>query len=213
MGKRLEIVVPKTLNEITVGQYQNYATLSEGIEEQGRLGEIAIMCFCNVSLEHLRLLSSYQVNDISNRLFGVISEFTKDQPLVRKFTLKGQEYGFIPNLDKITYGENKDIISHIQAGTGSIHKAMAVLFRPIKKPGKNYSIEEYKVPVNHQKLFKDMPLNVMIGAQVFFWTLIKELLSHIPNYLQSQMEEMGYKELIQKVSTKQTGDGMMSFTA
>lgn len=213
MSKRLEIIVPKTLDEITVGQYQNYVALSEGIKEEGKLGEIAIMCFCNVSLEHLRLLSSYQVSDISSRLFAVISEFTKDQPLIKRFTLKGVEYGFIPNLDNITYGENKDITSHLKEGEGSVHKAMAVLYRPTKKSATStYSIEKYKVPVDHQKYMKDMPLHVMIGARVFFWNLIKELLDHTPSYLKKEMEKMGYKELIQKASTKQTGGGMMNST-
>ena len=211
MGKRLEIVIPKGLNEITVGQYQKYIALTEGIEDEGNLAEIAIICFCNVSIEHLRLLSSYQVNDMASRLSVVVSQFTQDQPLIKKFILQGKEYGFIPTLDKITYGENKDIIEFLKAGTSSLHKAMGVLYRPVKKhSGDTYSIEKYEPSVEHQMLIKDMPLHVMFGAQVFFYNLTKELLSHIPNYLKKELEKRG--ELIQKVSTKLTGDGMMSST-
>tara|TARA_R110000796_G_scaffold215671_1_gene331659 strand:+ start:2681 stop:3325 length:645 start_codon:yes stop_codon:yes gene_type:complete len=212
MGKRLEIVVPKGLNELTVSQYQNYAELAEGLDDPIRLNEIAIMCFCNVSIEHLRLLSSFQVNDISARLSVVMEEFSKDQHLIRRFRLEGVEYGFIPNLDKITYGENRDIVEYLKGGVKDSHKAMAVLFRPIKKSyNATYEIDKYETPVKHQMLMKDMPLHIMLGAQVFFWNLIKELLDHIPKYLQKAMGEKSYRELIQKVSTKQTGDGMMNF--
>ena len=213
MGKTLEIVIPKGLNEITVGQYQKYIALAEGLEDEGKLAEIAIICFCNFSIEHLRLLTSYQVNDMAARLSVVITQFTQDQPLIKKFRLQGKEYGFIPTLDKITYGENKDIVEFLKGGIDNIHKAMAVLYRPVKKhSGDTYSIEKYEPSVEHQILIKDMPLHIMFGAQVFFYNLTKELLSHIPNYLKKELEKKGYKELIQKASTKQTGDGMMNST-
>ena len=213
MNRKLEILIPKELSEITLGQYQNYALLSEGVTDLARLSEISVISFCNISLENLRLLSSSQVNEIVEKISVVIEKFDEPQLLIKKFRLRGEEYGFIPNLDNITYGENRDILAHLKDGLGSMHKTMAVLYRPTTEQtfAQDYAIDKYAVPVPHQKLFREMPLDVVLGAQVFFYNLIKELLAHIPKYLRKEMGEEKYRELIQKVSTKQIGGSMTNF--
>ena len=81
----------------------------------------------------------YLINHIS------INYSTKNTKFIPTFNLNGVSYGFIPNLDEITYGENKDVTSYINEW-GNMHKAMAVLFRPTQTKARTTSIiiEEYE---------------------------------------------------------------------
>jgi hypothetical protein len=99
--------------------------------------------------------------------------------------MDGVEYGFIPNLDDASYGEVDDIREYI-SDIDTWHLAMGVLFRPIKgKKGDKYLIEDYE-PGKYAEKMKRMPINVAIGAQVFFWTLITDLLSCIPSAMREE---------------------------
>ena len=103
--------------------------------------------------------------------------------------MSGNEYGFIPNLDEITYGENKDITSYI-SDWKTMHKAMAVLYRPIKqKQNSKYLIDDYEGSHNYSEVMKNMPLDVVLGAMVFFWNLTNALLNSIPNYLEKEIKQ------------------------
>ena len=68
-----------------------------------------------------------------------------DKPsLTQRFMLNGQEFGFIPSLEDITYGEFVDLDSYL-TDTKNLHRTMAVLYRPvIQKAGKRYDIEPYE---------------------------------------------------------------------
>jgi hypothetical protein len=99
-------------------------------------------------------------------------------------------------------------------GVEGIHRAMAILYRPIVSTSNDtYKIEGYKVPLAHEDALKEMPVGVALGAQVFFWTLIKELLMHIPNYLVKEMGEEAYKQMMKKVSISQIGGDTMKSSA
>jgi len=208
--------IPESLHEVTIGQYQKYLAAIEGLEENNEaVIEIATVIFCNISLKDLRSLSRKEVDIISMGVVRVLNAFADEQELVRRFWLNGKEYGFIPNIDeKISYGENKDVVRYINEGKDSLHKYMAVLYRPIVKSSETtYSIEEYKHPVEHEKAFKDAPVSILLGANVFFYNLTKELLMHIPNYLNKEMGEKVVKELIQRVSTNPIGENMTKYSA
>ena len=58
-----------------------------------------------------------------------------------------------------------------------------------------------------------MPLSVVLGAQVFFWNLTRELLMHIPSYLVKAMGEEEYSLMMKKVSTNQIGEAMTKSSA
>jgi hypothetical protein len=80
-----------------------------------------------------------------------------------------------------------------------MHKAMAVLFRPIKqKQGSKYLIEEYEGSHKYSERMKNMPLDVVLGAMVFFWNLTSALLNCIPNYLDKEIKAEQMKEWFRK---------------
>ena len=166
----LKVIVPTSLSEITLEQYQRFARL-EGDNEF--LTKKSLEIFCNVPLEQL---PNVRFKDVSN-VFNHINAMMQEKPsLTPRFTLKGQEFGFITSLEDITYGEFVDLDSYM-SDTQNLHKTMAVLYRPvIQKSGKRYEIEPYESATKYCDLMKDAPMDVVIGAILFFWTLGKELL-------------------------------------
>ena len=166
----LKVIVPTSLSEITLEQYQRFARL-EGDNEF--LTKKSLKIFCNVPLDQL---PNVRFKDVSN-VFAHINAMMQEKPsLTPRFTLKGQEFGFVPSLEDITYGEFVDLDSYM-SDTQNLHKTMAVLYRPVvQKSGKRYDIEPYESATKYCDLMKEAPMDVVMGAVLFFWTLGKELL-------------------------------------
>jgi len=174
------ISVPISLKYIKLGNYQKFLQIENPSTED------LIKCLLEVSSPDLARMKATDVDHIAaelNELFEV------DHQFVNQFELYGKRFGFIPKLDDITYGENKDITNYIN-DWGNMHKAMAVLFRPIEKKLSNqYIIENYEGSHVYSDVMKDMPLSVVLGSMVFFYNLTNELLNYIPNYLQKQISK------------------------
>ena len=124
-------------------------------------------------------------------LNGLIKHFTEvfsEKPqLIRNFKIKNIEFGFIPNLENISFGEYVDLEHHLKDWK-TYHKAMAVMFRPIKdKFQDKYSIIEYEPNEDMQELMRFAPLDVAISASVFFWSLGSELLQATLTYLKNEL--------------------------
>ncbi len=70
-----------------------------------------------------------------------------------------------------------------------MHKAMAVLYRPVTyQKDHRYQIEKY-TGTEQAEIFKSMPLDVDMGALVFFYHLNNELTTITLNYLANEMED------------------------
>ena len=70
-----------------------------------------------------------------------------------------KEFGFIPNLDKMTMGEYIDLNNYFE-NPQDMHKAMAVLFRPIHESYEDkdsYRIDSYKGASVYCDIMKEMP--------------------------------------------------------
>jgi len=115
--------------------------------------------------------------------------FKTEQRFLNRFKISGKEYGFIPKLDDITYGENKDISSYMKWDT--MHKAMAVMYRPITlKQRRKYLIEDYEGSHKYSEIMKSAPMDVVMGAMLFFSNLTNDLLNYIPNYLEQEQNKL-----------------------
>ena len=89
----------------------------------------------------------------------------------------------------MTFGEYIDLESNISS-VETFHKAMAVMYRPITKKVKDrYEIFEYKGTDEFSELMKYAPLNVVLGATVFFSTLGSDLVQHTLTYLEKEMKK------------------------
>ena len=168
---KVTIEYPENLNEISVGQYQKYLTVTEGIKGEF-LYQRTIETLCNVPFERVILMTHKDVKEIAEHLHNLLNG---EVEFKQRFKIKGQEFGFIPNLEEITTGEFADLTSYL-GKTEEMHKAMAVLFRPIIKRVKDkYEICKYKGTKEFSDLMKYMPLGIAFGSLVFFYSLANDL--------------------------------------
>lgn len=197
---KVDLIVPNSLNEVTLGQYQEYLKLKDLTETQLSFKMIEI--FCGIKAESVRLLKASDVTDIVN----IISTMFELKPsLVHTFKMGGVEYGFIPNLDEMSFGEYIDLDTNI-GDWDNIQKAMGVLYRPIEiRKGNRYTIKEYDA--GDTEHLKDMPLDAVLGSILFFYHLGNELCQTMMNSLE-QTEETLLQEYL---NSEQNGVGTQAF--
>tara|TARA_S200002703_G_scaffold68783_1_gene59689 strand:- start:8163 stop:8834 length:672 start_codon:yes stop_codon:yes gene_type:complete len=171
--------IPENLREITLGQYQKYLKMQKENEDETFIAQKMIEIFCNTRLDYVMKMRWKDVNEIVTDL-GVM--FEEDQKLQKQFTLNGVQYGFIPNLDEISFGEFVDLDTYL-ADWDQMHHAMQVLYRPVDINVRGrYNITEYKAIVDDT--MKEMPLAYALGAVFFLLNLGKELSVTMMDYLQ-----------------------------
>lgn len=191
----IKLQLPKTLRNIKLRDFQKYSNIIESNPDADRdFLEIKIMeIFCGLKYKDI---SSLPVGIFDDATSWMMSIFENKTPLVNRFNMIGSdgvevEFGFIPNLDKITMGEYIDLNNYFGSDT-DLHKAMAVLYRPIHpsyKDKDSYRIGSYEGTSTHSDIMKDMPLDVALGARVFFLRLGTKLSTLTMSYLQSQIQE------------------------
>jgi hypothetical protein len=203
---KLELTIPTDLSEITLGQYMKFLTIVEQNEESDFLQDKLIQIFCNVDLKYIAQIKRKQIVEIVNT---VNSLFEKIPPFKNKFILDGIEYGFITNLDDMTQGEYMDLDNYI-FDNKEMHKAMAVMFRPIiNKLKDKYTIEPYAGSDIYSEKMLNAPLDVVLSARVFFYHLGNELLKSTLTYLE---ENPAVQNILNKRSSENDGDGIPQFT-
>ena len=201
----LKLNIPNSLNEITLGQYQEFEKLDLTNDSIVHLKMIEI--FCKVPEIVVRNINAIDVTDICDVINNMFD--TKHQ-LINSFKLGKQEYGFIPNLDDMSFGEYIDLDTFI-GDTENLHRAMNVLYRPIDlKQGNRYTLKEY-VPDNSEDA-KNYPLDAVLGAIVFFYSLGKDLSLTMMNSLDKANQETLAQHLISHPNTDGTTASLQSLT-
>ena len=200
---KIEINVPTSLNEVTLGQYQKYLKIAENNSDGNFLDAKMIEIFCGIPLSDsykLKMSSASAIVDILSELINQTPKHTE------RFQMNGIEYGFIPDLDEMSLGEYIDLDNNVSSWE-QMHLAMNVLYRPIKtsKLGK-YNIEEYDV--KNPEAMKDMPLGAAIGSVFFFYNLGIELSKHIVLYSNNPQE---MEDIQSQLTSEQSGVGINQF--
>ena len=200
---KIEINVPTSLSEVTLGQYQKFLKIAEENPEGNFLNAKMIEIFCGIPLSDSYKLKMSSVTAIIDILNELLSQTPKR---VEQFTMNGVQYGFIPDLDEMSLGEYVDLDGNA-SDWNNMHVAMNVLYRKIKikKSGK-YNIVDYNVE-NPEKM-KDMPLDAAIGSLFFFYNLGMELSKHTILSSSNQAEMEAYQE---QLISETNGDGISQF--
>ena len=202
---KIKLTVPTSLNEIRLSQYQKYFKAQEQNQDDNHLACKMIEIFCGIpNKESFRI----KLRDIT-KVTNILSNMFEQKPsLINRFTMNGIEYGFIPNLDDMTLGEYVDLDTYI-SDWSEMHKAMAVLYRPISASYKDkYTIDKYTA--KNQDVMKDMPLDVVLGSMFFFYRLGLDLSKVMMSYLQTQEKQTPSQELQTLI---QNMDGLDKFTS
>jgi len=195
--------IPDTLSEITLGQYQKYLKYQKDNDDENFLAIKMIEVFCGLRNQTVRAMKAKSIRDITRILTDM---FNEKPELVKQFQMKGITYGFMPDLENMSFGEYIDLDTFI-GDHQNIHKAMAVLYRPITQSYKDkYTIEKYTGDKYEEMVH--MPMDAVLGSILFFYHLGMELSTAMLNSLEDQEEE----NLVQYLSSIKSGDGISQFS-
>lgn len=193
----LKLTIPRDLGDIKLSQYQKYLKIYDkwDKEDEDYIKTKMLQVFCDMSPEDVFKIPLSSYDNIISHLLELLNGET---PLITKFTMTGKnsegfdtsvEFGFIPKLDDMSFGEYIDLEKH-SSDWDTMHKAMAVLFRPISHSKKEYyRIDEYEGTSRYGNVMLDMPLSVALGATGFFLRLGQKLPIYMMDYLQEALEK------------------------
>ena len=183
---KTEIVIPTSLSEIPLKSYQEFMKVVEKSNDQEFIGQKTVEIFCGLQMKDVVRVKWNDIRDLTVHLNNIFKEKPKFQAT---FKIKGVEFGFIPNLEDMTFGEYIDLESNISS-VETFHKAMAVMYRPITKKVKDrHEIFEYTGTDEFSEVMKYAPLNVVLGATVFFSTLGSDLVQHTLTSLETEIKK------------------------
>ena len=203
---KIEIQVPAKLSDISLEKYQEFMSIKDSNEDEEFIGKKMISIFCGIKMSHVGMMKKHSVDEVAEVFVNIFSTIPKFQP---RFEMGGKEFGFIPHLEDITLDEYIDLDNNI-GDWKTFHKAMAVMFRPItKEKGDKYEIEPYVSNITYADVMKFAPLDVVLGAKVFFWNLKRELLRGTIVYLEEQVKQMSIQH---KHNSTKNGDGTTHYT-
>jgi len=206
---KLEIAVPTSLEDITLSQYQHYMRIVDQNKDESAndfVNKKLVEIFCNINLNEVDSIPVVEFN----RILEILQKaFEEKFSLIRHFDLGGVEMGFIPKLDDMSLGEYVDVEASI-SDWQNIHKAMAVLYRPVNAKIKDkYTIAPYKPNDDIHEWMKEMPLNVVMSCLVFFYDLGIELSTASLAFLETAMKKDKTSQL--KEALEESGVGISQF--
>lgn len=207
---KLEINVPTTLSEIPLKSYQEFLKVQEGSNDEEFIAQKMVQIFCGIELKDIVKMKLTSLNELITHFTKLFSEKPKFQPT---FKIGTQEFGFITNLEEISFGEYVDLENNLLKWE-DYHKAMAVMYRPIKMKFKDkYEIVDYKPMDSMQELMKFTPVDIAISSSVFFWNLGSELLTATLTYLEQQIKKNPKMQtsLANKLNLENNGVGINQF--
>ena len=187
---KLEINVPSSLSEIPLKHYQDFLKVQADSNDEEFVAQKMIEIFCGISLQDVVKMKLTSLNELIAHFTKLFADKPKFQNRFKITSEEGDiEFGFIPELEQISFGEYVDLESHL-TNWESYHKAMAVMYRPIIKTRKDkYDVLPYEPNKDFQELMKFAPLDVVIASSVFFWNLGNELLQATLSYLENEMKK------------------------
>lgn len=216
---KIDLTIPFSLGQITLGQYQDYLKILEkwDKEDETYLKLKILQIFCKMSAEDVQRIKLSDFEDTIQHINDLFNEDTSK--LINRFKMTGSdgqggertvEFGFIPKLDDISFGEYIDLETYVGKWE-SMHKAMAVLFRPITKDSKGYYlIEDYQGSSKYSEAMLDMPVSVALSATVFFYRLGIKLQNYTLDSLAKQMLKEGAQQA-SKLTLGKNGDGINQY--
>jgi len=177
---KVKLTIPTELKDIKLSQYQKFIKTTKDSEDNNFIARQMVAIFCDIPDDIVDSIKAKDYEGIVNDISKVLEEQPKH---VERFKMNGIEYGFIPKLDDITVGEKADLDNNFQ-DVKNFDKAMAVLYRPIVlKQGKTYEIQSY----TGKEGPLDVTLDIAFGANVFFLTLMNDLLNSTLNFIEHQV--------------------------
>ena len=203
----MKILVPKDINDITLEQYQKFAIINTDDQDEEFFIHKTISIFCDVDMQTVSKFPIKDAKEIAEEIQNVLSQ---NVPFTSRFEMNGVEYGFIPDLEKMSLGEFVDLENSLK-DSKDFHKAAAVMYRPVKKRFKElYTIDPYNPSRSIHEAFKQAPIGVISAAIVFFYSIANELLAVSQHYTAKQMNEV--KTTLERLNSEPNTVGLAQYT-
>lgn len=201
----VDIQIPNSLDEITLGQYQEYLKVVDQNKDEEFIAQKMISIFCNIKMSYVQMI---KYSDAVAIIESLTKMFENKPKLVQRFKLSDMEFGFIPNLEDMSFGEYIDLETTI-GNWETMNKAMAVMYRPVIKTKKEqYEIAKYTGTEALEEAMKFAPMSAVFGSMLFFWNLSNDLLMATMDYLKEEVTEMTIQ---QKHNLEQNLDGIIQY--
>jgi hypothetical protein len=192
----IEIRIPETWQDVTIQQYLKFYNAMkpyDGAEEYStKIVEVAAYYLCNIDANTLNKLPIDTFNEIAKSIMDLILSGRK-QELVKSFVLGEIKYGFINNLDHMTYGEYVDMVTYSKDSYENAAILCSILYRPILEEYKGtYKIEDYKGTNENQidLFYQKLTMDIVFGALGFFLNLQTDLSNSTLTYTIQEMQKI-----------------------
>ena len=195
MSETITYKLPKTLAQITLGQYVAFMSAKT---DQAKAA-IAV----GKSVKDIEGLTFHAIQTICELYEEVCEQTTATHH--GTFVVGEMRLGFIPDFDAITFREHIDMDALAQAvwpsggevNYSNLPKLMAVLFRPVaERLGSQYRIKPYDASKmdEYMPYIMGMPMDRVNGALVFFSNIANQLAlssrAYLADKLRRKMEEI-----------------------
>jgi hypothetical protein len=192
----LNITVPESWQDITIQQYLKFYNAMkpyDGADNYDtKIIEIAAYYLCNIDAETLNKLPIDTFNEIASSIMNLILS-GKKQELVKSFVLGDVKYGFITNLDQMTYGEYVDMVTYSKDSYENAALLCSILYRPVLEENKGtYKVEDYKGTNESQieLFYQKLTMDIVFGALGFFLNLQTDLSMSTLTYTIQEMTKI-----------------------
>lgn len=156
----MKIEVPTCWGDVTVGEYQQVASLDVNESPKKRLANI-VSILCNINAYELE---AKPLNEIQQALLFMNEDISKDR--FSSITVDGVEYEWIKSINEITLGEEISIEQTIEVEqlnyAQSFDLVMSVLLQP---KGEKFDAKKIK---ERRELFSKFPIDKVYGMILFF---------------------------------------------
>lgn len=196
--KELELSVPTSYADISLKKWlELQKQLVNYQDDEDAVTALMLYHLCGLEPKYTNALGVDNYVEIKTQLANFINDV--ELPLQRFITIDGVEYGFEPNLSKMSYGSFADITKYNIIGIDdNWANIMSILYRPVeKKQGDMYTIKPYTGELN-AKLFLDIPMDIHFGCLFFFRNLSMDLLNSTLKFMKVEESHHNIKSILER---------------
>ena len=175
--------------QLTLGEYMDIQKNKESLEDPLKL----MSHLTSIPEEDLRKIDQNKATIIADKILSKKIKKYEEQ-VQSTFEFKGITYGLETDLTKINFGGWVDLETFISLSHHEhLDKITAIFYRPvIGQIGKKYFLEEYDSDsmIERAEVFKDLPFEIVSGAQRFFLDFTKQYITSITHSLTMKTKKM-----------------------
>jgi hypothetical protein len=177
MKKTIQVEALTEWKDVTLKKYLEMTKdIDSYKDDESAMTALMLHHLAGIPYDMIPHISAESYNVLKNKLSKFMTP--EETELQRFITIDGVEYGFEPNLSKMTYGAYADISKY---DTLTIDKnwakIMSILYRPVVKKERLglYQIKPYDGDINEEK-WLDVTMDIHFGCLFFFINLQLDLM-------------------------------------